>query len=207
MPLSAFLLMLTPLAAEEVPVEASACGTFPAAVRNTSIYGGMSDCYLSEIGEKPLWRDLPDDHIQTLRFTFVHGHSLFFRSVRIETLPDGRGKMVVDGTNQRRTVRQKSKRIGPRTIRLSAEEIAEIDRLVAESGTFDYEVGSWDNTSGDTIYMHCQTLDLERADENGYRTSSVNIGCNRPKKLMPLVDEIVRLAGLEQVGDGSRFYF
>lgn len=199
--------MLTPVAAEPVWPEASECGTFPASVRRYTIYGGMSDCYLSRIGEKPLWRDLAEDHVQTLRFTFVHGHALFFRSVRIDTLPDGSGRMVVDGTNRRASIRQESKRIGPHTVQLSGEEMAQIDRLVAQPGTFEHEIGTWDKTDGDTLYMHCQTLDLERADADGYRTSSVNIGCNHPNKLMPLIEEIVRLAGLGQVGEGARYYY
>lgn len=40
---------------------------------------------------------------------------------------------------------------------------------------------------------------MERADPAGYRFSSINIGCKRPAALMPLIDEVIRLADVGMV--------
>ena len=72
--------------------------------------------------------------------------------------------------------------------------MSKLNALAAQSGVWEFDIGSWD---GDELYMHCQLLEMERANRAGYNYSSVNIGCNHPAKLMPLVDEVVRLAELE----------
>jgi hypothetical protein len=47
------------------------------------------------------------------------------------------------------------------------------------------------------MYLHCEILEMERADTSGYRYSSVNISCNRPRKLEPLLDFVTGLVGLK----------
>lgn len=81
------------------------------------------------------------------------------------------------------------------TIKLDAAQLAVINRLAEQSTAFDFEAGSWD---GESIYMHCQLLEMERADVSGYRYSSVNIGCNQPAKLMPLVEHVMALAKIKR---------
>ncbi|MFN3864077.1 MAG: hypothetical protein ACK4RT_07330 [Erythrobacter sp.] len=79
--------------------------------------------------------------------------------------------------------------------------MARLSALAQQSGTFDHAVGTWDRSAEgeEGIYLHCQTLDMERVDAGGYRLSSANIGCNRPARLMPLVDEVIRLADIGMV--------
>ncbi|MCK0127963.1 hypothetical protein [Erythrobacter sp. F6033] len=202
MSIAALLLMLAPAAQDDAPAEtssqsareASRCDMFPAAVPDSRTYGGASDCYLKDIRAKPLWRDLPDKHIQTMRFTFLHGHLFFFRTVQIETRANGKGRLVLKGENFRMKNRLKNGLIRSRYVPLSVEDMQRIETLVAASGTFDHDIGTWD---GDELYLHCQTLDMERANADGYRFSSINIGCNHPAKLMPLVEEVARLAKLK----------
>jgi hypothetical protein len=184
------------------------CGTYPPAVEQTTLYGGFSDCDLKETGHRPLWQGLPDDRLQIIRFTFTEGHGMFFRVVTIEQKLDGSAELVVGGTERVSSIRSERFRKAwpPRRVRLSREEMAEIDRLGAETGAWKFDVGTWDESDGETIYMHCQTLDMERANAEAYRYSSVSIGCNQPTKLMPLVDEIVRLAGLEKSAEGMLYY-
>ncbi|MEE4315554.1 MAG: hypothetical protein V2I74_01085, partial [Erythrobacter sp.] len=156
----------------------------------------------------PLWQGLPDGAGQVMRFTFTSGHALFWRSVTITARPDGDGVLeVVGGDFARRDIRSPWVDLKPKRRRLSRKSMAALNALAEQSGTFDHEVGTWH--SGDppgTIYLHCQTLELERADAAGYRFSSINIGCKRPAKLMLLVDEVIRLADIGMVrGNWSGF--
>ncbi|HMT44283.1 MAG TPA: hypothetical protein PKA59_06990, partial [Chakrabartia sp.] len=73
---------------------------------------------------------------------------------------------------------------------------AAVNRLAVESGTFDFAAGSWDDMQ--EVYVHCQLLEMERADASGYRYSSINIGCNQPKKLMPFVEHVMALAKIKR---------
>ena len=84
---------------------------------------------------------------------------------------------------------------------MSAQDWDEIDRLAGASGTFDFDVGSWDD---EEIYLHCQSLAMERANHAGYRFSSVNIGCNRPEKLAPLVAKVIDLVARNALFAGWR---
>lgn len=181
---------------------ASRCGTFPAEIRTSAGYGGMSDCLLRDISAEPLWRGLPNGSVQTLRFTFLQGHFAFFRTVQIDSYPGGEGRLVLDGENFRLRPTSKNGRIDQTRVRLSVESMDRLNDLIEQSGTFDHDIGTWDS---DAIYLHCQTLDMERINAEGYRFSSINIGCNHPAKLMPLVNEVARLAELEIVGSGQLY--
>lgn len=178
------------------------CALLPPEVRAGAIYAGYSESRMCAAGLKPLWHGLPGGVERVMRFTFSSGHALFWRSVTITALPDGRGRMeVVGGGHKRRDVRSSWVDIRPVRRRLSAETLTALTTLAEQSGTFDHAVGSWDQRAGGEgeIFLHCQTLDMERADAGGYRFSSVNLGCNRPAKLMPLVDEVIRLADIGMV--------
>lgn len=177
------------------------CGIFPEAVHEQSIYGGFSDCTLAAYGEPPLWNGVPPGAVQVMRFSFTDGHFLFFRAVTITQRADGTAELVAIGSERRSGIRTPEKRLPARRMQLSAEQVARLNRLAEESATWQFEVGSWD---GEGLYLHCQSLDMERANAEGYRFASVNIGCNQPAKLMPLIDEIAGLAGLQR--DGGLFY-
>ena len=173
-------------------------------VRESAVYSGYSEGRMCEAGLKPLWQGVPEGAAQVLRFTFTSGHALFFRSVTITALPDGSGRLeVVGGGHGRRGVRSRWVDLRPVRRRLAADEVAAIIALADQSGAFEHAVGTWDRRAdGEVeIFLHCQTLELERADTAGYRFSSVNIGCNRPDKLMPLVDAVIRLGGIGMVRD------
>jgi len=195
------LMLLAACWAAPAVAEQRDCAMLPPAVRESAVYAGFSESRMCEAGLKPLWQGLPEEAEQVLRFTFSSGHALFWRSVTITALPDGSGRMEVAGGGfKRRDVRSRWVDIKPVRRRLSAENMAALMTLASQSGTFDHEIGSWHaGDREDVIYLHCQTLELERADAAGYRFSSVNIGCKRPARLMPLVDEVIRLTGIGMV--------
>lgn len=177
------------------------CQMLPPSVREAGVNSGYSASWMCEAGLKPLWQGVPDGAAQVMRFTFSSGHALFWRSVTIIQLPDGSGRMeVVGGGFERRDVRSPWVDLRPVRRRLKADDIAALTALAEQSSAFDHEVGTWhaDDPPG-TLYLHCQTLELERVDAAGYRFSSVNIGCKRPARLMPLVDEVIRLGGIAMV--------
>lgn len=182
--------------------ETRECEILPPEVSETALYAGFSESRMCDAGLKPLWQGVPDGAEQVMRFTFSSGHALFWRSVTITQLPDGSGRLeVVGGGYGRRGVRSPWVDIRKVRRRLAADDLAKLIDLANQSGTFEHAVGTWDrsvNAEGE-IFLHCQTLELERADAAGYRFSSVNIGCNRPPALMPLVDEVIRLADIGMV--------
>jgi hypothetical protein len=180
----------------------SRCGAYPEKVYQLN-YGGWADCRLKRLGAPALWKGLPKKTKQVMRFAFTEGHGMFFRVVTIHQKMDGAAALVVKGSKRRDGVGVAEEPMTPRHIRLSAEEVAKIDQLGTQAGAWDFDVGTWD---GDELYMHCQVLEMERANADGYRYSSVNIGCNHPEKLMPLVDEVARLAGLETAHNGKLYY-
>lgn len=178
------------------------CEILPPDVQGVAVFTGHSVSRMCEAGLKPLWQGVPEGAVQVMRFTFTSGRNLFWRSVTITARPDGGGILeVVGGGFKRRDVRSPWVDIRKVRRRLSPEALAKLVALAEQSGTFDHAVGTWDRrTDGETeLFVHCQTLELERADAAGYRFSSVNIGCNRPDKLMPLVDEVIRLADIGMV--------
>lgn len=182
------------------PIHAEDCGTFPPSVEETS-GGALSDCHLAAFGEMPLWKGLPNGATQVMRFAFTDGHGLFFRAVTIVERNDGTAELVALGTARRTSIRTSERRLPAYRRQLSPEQVARLEKLAEEAGAWEFEVGNWD---GNALSIHCQTLDMERANAEGYRYSTVNISCNRPAKLMPLVDEIVSLAGLKT--DGALIY-
>jgi hypothetical protein len=178
------------------------CQIFPPQVGAAAVYAGYSEGRMCEAGLAPLWQGVPEGAERVMRFTFSSGHSLFWRSVTITARPDGSGFMeVVGGGFQRRDVRSKWVDLRKVRRRLSAENLSRLAALAEQTGTFDHAVGTWDSSANGEgeIFLHCQLLELERADAAGYRFSSVNIGCNRPARLMPLVDEVIRLAKIDMV--------
>jgi hypothetical protein len=173
------------------------CGTYSPEVL-AQAYAGSSDCLLQEAGEKPLWHGLPLSGVrQQIRFTFTDGHGRYTRVINFEQLADG------SGTIQLRTLRPTSVKVrivaSQRSRRVTPADAAMIDRLSSSSGNWQYDIGSWDDND---IYLHCETLDMERVTAEGYSFSSVNISCNRPNKLMPLLQLITGLAGLKPSANG-----
>ena len=175
------------------------CGMYPDAVYAT-IYGAWSDCLLREIGEKPLWHGVTRrEYRQQIRFTFTQGHAAYTKIIDFAERPDRTGvvefRTVVreDGVA---TVRER------RRYAISAADVAKLDALGESTGAWHFTTGSWDD---DEMYMHCQMLDMERINAEGYRYSSVNIGCNHPARLMPLVDFLTSLAKLQPNDNGSLY--
>ncbi len=167
---------------------------FPPKVWSGVYYAGMGLSALEWLREKPIWHGLEDGLVRQTRFVFADGHPNKTRILHIRERVDGSGTLHVFSIDEGP---RKPRRIDRRSvIKLDAASVATINRLVAESGTFDFEVGSWDDK--DDIYVHCQTLQLERMDVGGYRYSSLNIGCNQPAKLMPLVEHVMALARIKR---------
>ncbi len=191
----ALMLMLS--AAQAEPDE-RACGMFSQDVYSAG--NASSGCELKRAGEKPLWQKqkmmTADDH-QIFRLVFSSGRDGSFRFVTLGKHADGKAYMISGGLDvqyrmpRKRWLRQKNA--------ISLAQWDEVSRLAATSGTFDHAIGTWD---GDEIYMHCQSLSLEHVDLEGYRFSSVTIGCNRPEKLVPLVDKVISLTNRQRLFAG-----
>lgn len=173
------------------------CGTYSAEVLALP-YAGYSDCILRQAREKPLWRTpLQAGVRQHIRLTFTQGHSVYTRVINFEEYADGRG--IIRSKTLRRDRAQglvvssrKSRRIAPADVQI-------LDRLGLSSGAWEHPTGSWD---GDQLFMHCETLDMERVTSSGYRFSSVNISCNQPEKLMPLVQFIANFVDMKTYAKG-----
>lgn len=173
------------------------CGMYPDQVY-TGLYAAYSDCVLREIGEKPLWRGVTKKRYrQQIRFTFTKGNAGFTRIIDFTEFADGTGRVVSRAVSHRG--RDDFSMTEPHSARVAAEAVAKLNRFGEQSGAWGLENGSWD---GDEIYMDCETLDMERINAQGYRFSSVNISCNHPAKLMPLVDYLTGLAGVTQSRNG-----
>lgn len=186
------------------------CGMLPPNVHEGALYAGWSACTIREWGEKPLWQGLPKRTNQFIRFTFTPGRSQFIRLVTIRERDNGTAVLTVSGTRSRAHYRDPVQHIRTRRVQLSAEQMDQIDKLAADTGVWEFDVGTWDQIAGENgdemeLFMHCQLLEMERANAEGYRFSSVNIGCNQPRKLMPLVNEIVRLARMKNTHHGMLF--
>ncbi len=191
-------------AALQAEPDSESCGLFPP---DMPFYGGFSGCALKRAGQPPLWKGLPKGAEQVIRLTFTDGHAFFWRSVTIARKTDGTGVLTVIGTSRPTRIRPPMPEAVRRRTKLSQDDIVRLDRLADEAGVFEFERGTWDANGADgDIYLHCQTLDMERANAAGYRVSVVNIGCNQPKKLMPFVNEVVRLAKMKNGGGGQLFY-
>lgn len=172
------------------------CNLLPSEVWASTAYAGWSQGLLCDAGQGPLWQGTPEGIARITRFTFTHGHASFFRYAVISERDDGRawiefggGDRLGSGWEERETRRRD----------LSAQDLARFNALAEETGTFDHAVGTWD---GGELYMHCELLEMERAEGEGYSFSSVNVGCNQPERLMPLVRHVMDLAWLEFAEDG-----
>jgi hypothetical protein len=173
------------------------CGMYPPEVYR-NLYAAMGDCRLRRVGERPLWKGLQRGYRQQIRFTFNDGHSLYTKVIDFAERADGRGVIEIktiapDG--HRLLAVEDQRRAG-----VSAADVRRLNALAAAAGVWQFSSGSWD---GEALYMHCETLDMERIDRDGYRFSNVNITCNRPNRLMPFVDLVAGLAGLKP--DGLRY--
>ncbi|MEO9130497.1 MAG: hypothetical protein ABI240_04750 [Sphingomonas sp.] len=176
--------------------DSNSCGMYPDGV-NT----GYSGCILREAGEKPLWHRPSRRGVrQQIRLTFTEGHLAYTKLIDFEERADGSGIIRL------RTLRRKSDSgsiESSRTIHhVTSAEVATINRLGSASDTWDQPIGSWD---GDELFLHCETLDMERRVLDGYSFSSVNISCNQPEKLMPFVTFITGLVGLKPYADRQMF--
>lgn len=180
--------------------ESDSCGIFPP---DMPFYGGWSGCELKKLRQPALWQGLPKGAQQVIRLTFTDGHVFFWRSVTITRLESGEGVLTVGGTSRPGPARPVMPAVVRRTIKLTPADLDRIDQLAEAAGVFEFERGSWD---GEEMFMHCQTLDMERVNAAGYRVSVVNIGCNQPKKLTPFVDEVVRLAKMKTTENRMLFY-
>lgn len=172
------------------------CNTYPPEVAT-----GYSNCVLRDAGEKPLWlAPVQRSVLQEIRFTFTEGHLAYTKIIHVTQRANGKASIHL------RTLRRE--RDGNMVVtadkrrRLSAEEVAMIDQFGSSSGTWEHRIGSWD---GGELFMHCETLDMERATSEGYSFASVNISCNQPQRLMPFVTYVTALVGLKPYADRQRF--
>ncbi len=191
--LSGFMLLAVASAAPAKNDEE--CDTYPLVVHQTA--GGWSDCDLKRGGEQPLWRGLSGKgFVRQIRFAFHSGRSFtdqtknYFTVIRLNERPDGTGVaehskyVYIDGMKGYWRSNKLRRDV-------SREDVAKLNKIGKESGNWDFATGSWD---GDEIYIHCNFLEMERVDAQGYRYASVNYGCNRPAKLVPLVEHLTSLA-------------
>lgn len=171
------------------------CGIYPDEV------SGISDCILRDAGDKPLWRgSLPRGTNQMIRFTFTEGHSLYTKVIDLTQWAGGKAAMRLRTFRRERNgqiVLTKQRRLA-----ISATDMETIDKLGSSSGTWEHRIGSWD---GDDIYVHCETLDMERATQTAYSYATVSISCNQPTKLMPFVSFVTGLIGLKPYADRQMF--
>ena len=176
------------------------CGTYPPKVSEGG--GGWSGCDLKDAGQSPLWHGVGDNRrAQVVRFVFTEGHGSFYRYVTITENTDGSAWLKSGGSG--RTTQHRRRSAATNSRKLQPDEITALKAAIDVADPFGFEVGSWD---GNELYMHCQFLEMERVNAKGYGYSSVNIGCNHPDKLMPLVNLIARLGGLNSLNDGRLYY-
>ncbi len=171
---------------------------FPADVHELT-YAGWSDCFLRGVGEKPLWKGMTEPRFrQQVRFTFTDGHFRYVRVINFVELADGTGrierKTIIPAGGRSYEVEDRRRR------KVSIADVRRLNDLAAASDAWKFQTGTWDSSDGEEIYLHCQTLDMERVDPTGYRFSSVSISCNRPRKLEQLVEFVTSLAGLKLNG-------
>jgi hypothetical protein len=176
-------------AAEEPPY----CGMLPPSVEGSN-YAGYGACWLHKAGRKPMWRGLArPDYRQQIRFTFTQGHQRYVRVIDFVEFADGTGRIETLTLTPAGGGLDKS---GRRRAMVSKEDVQRLNQLAEASGTFEFEIGGWDE---DELFMHCQTLDMERIDKTGYRSSSINISCHHPERLMPFVEHLTGLAGINEI--------
>lgn len=179
------------------PAAAANCGMYPPEVYS-KVHSPWSDCVLKRFGEKPLWKGLTSPkYRQQIRFTITHGHSAYVHVIDFAELLDGSGRIDVRTFYKQRRGHSEQPR---RFYRVPAPEVATLNRLAGEAGVWELPISSWD---GDEWYMHCKMLDMERVDASGFSLSSLSIGCNRPRKLMPFVSHMARLARIKPDEQGN----
>lgn len=172
--------------------EDSRCGIYPKAVADL-VYGGFSACVMRDLGEKPLWTGLEPKYRRQMRFAYTNGQAPGLRVIDFVELPDGSGKISLKAAKWKPG--EEPAFSVDRSWRVSPADVAMLNRLGEESDAWKFEIGSWD---GEDLYVDCDTLDMERIDAAGYRYSSVNISCNHPNKLMPLLEFVASLAKLKR---------
>jgi len=169
------------------------CGMRPPSAER-ALYAGYGACWLRKIGKKPLWRGLArPDYRQQIRFTFAEGHMRYVRVIDFVELSTGEGR--VDTVTITSPDGRAMKTSGRARRAVSRDAVQKLNRLAEASGAWEFAVGSWD---GEEMFHHCQILDMERIDRAGYRSSTVNISCNRPSRLMPFVEHLAGLAGVKE---------
>jgi hypothetical protein len=186
------------------------CRIISPEVERSAVDAGYSSSRMCAAGLSPLWRGLRyqlsglPDVFPVTRFTFSDRHGLFWRSVEVTELPNGTGMMeIVGGGFTERSIGREWQDMSPTERPLSHRQMDRINGLIAASGTFDHAIATWDmNDEGVAIFLDCQLLEMEQLAIRGYRFSSVNIGCHRPRRLMPLVDAVVELANIGMVRSG-----
>lgn len=185
------------LGAPSVAAAEDRCGTYPDAVFDQAD-AGWGDCLLHDLGEAPLWHGLEPNLRQHIRFTFTEGHGLWTRVVNIIEYADGGARVslrsVLTGP------RDHKRQLPPQSATVTAAQIATLNQLAEQSGVWKFDVGSWNNPKD--LVIHCEMLDMERANADGYRFSTVWISCSKPAKLVPLVTFVAQLAGLHEMPDG-----
>lgn len=186
-----------PATAAEKAEKPPFCGMYPPGISD-AMYGGFSACNLREIGAKPLWTGLDPKYRQQMRFTYTNGQRPGFRVIDVVERTDGTGSV---------RVRESWWKPGDLDVevtadtsyRVSAADIAKLNALGETATVWKFPVGTWDK---DEIYLHCDTLDMERIDAVGYRFSSINISCNHPRLLMPFLEHMAKLARLKPGAEG-----
>lgn len=161
-----------------------------------------SHCDLRRVGEKPLWPALVRPNVfQQIRFCFSEGHSAYTKLIDFVEHSGGAAAIRL------RTARYDAKTgltvSSQKSRRLTLTEVSTLNQLSLLSGAWKYRTGSWDGP--DDFFIHCETLDMERATPSTYSFSSVAISCNQPEKLMPFVTYLTGLVELKPYADRQMF--
>jgi hypothetical protein len=166
----------------------------PDAITMNDNYGDWYGPRLEELKEKPLWGDDKAALAkETIRFTFIPGATRtagrHATAIRIE-IEEGSGHLIARTEiyhNRERSIRKVADKS------LSSAEITKLKELADKADTWKFRVGTWEEP--DQISIHCTELVMERRQPAGYAVSHILISCNKPDRLMPLVDYVAELAG------------
>jgi hypothetical protein len=143
---------------------------------------------LAHMDERPIWQGGASGEI-TYRFFFM-GNSCRVTSIRLWK-SEISTRYVVKMLNRCEESAQ-FEVVGDG--RIWKQDQVELQSLMDASDMWRFRAGNWNDP--EEVYLDCTTLLMERAAASEYNFSRVEISCNQPRKLMPLVNKIVALVGL-----------
>ena len=188
------------LALVAIPASLAARPTTPAmfpddviATDPNAIYSSWIGPVLERMGERPLWGDGAVAEGEAIyRFSFV-GNLCTVTTIRLWQHGEG-GRLRT--TTLDRCHRYSRRRVqAVRTI--SAADWAGLAAMIEQAQVWPFRSSTWDGDD-DEIWVDCTFLTMERALPGDYRVAQSMISCIQPTRLMPVVNRVAALAGIEQ---------